>query len=417
MRLLGNGLLPMIVGGGAAWSSVSLPVGFTPTVPFTVQNSSTEYRVDPAFNLQTYADISVTKTYYVDSAAGSDSNSGLSSGAAFKTLSKVETQGDCDLCYIASGSYFYKNQRPTQFTRSMKIIALGSGATITSDISNQLTGWSADGNHYQREPMPDFVAEVVDMSNLDSFGHPIRLTAVASESLVDSTPNSVYVNYSTGIYVRTFDSRAPDSNLRFMDSVAMNFTQDNKKFYFENCEFMRGLQIRNLSATANIKAYFKNCTMRSVTIAGVTECIFQDCTLYGGVGDGINYDVRNGVICNGYEVDCEAYNLGTDSSSQASTTHNLCNVVRVNGRYHHTYGQCVADTGGGQTWMLGTEIYNSSPGGVGFYCDNTSWLDGVNIHDCATYGIQIANSTRSVFYRNVTNTSGLLQNGATYEEY
>jgi hypothetical protein len=414
--MIGIGIgLPFLMRSSVGFAPVSIPAGFLVTPPFEIQQNGTQYRVDPDFDLETYANISVTKTYYVDSVGGSDSNTGLSWGQAFKTLTKIQSQGDCDLCNIKSGSYFFKNQRPGSFARSMKIIAEEGGAYITSDVTNQAGTWTNTTNYWQ-SVFGDFPSIALDWTNLDSNGNPIQLTAVASIALVNSTPNSIYVAYPN-VYVRTFDSRRPDSNLKFYDSTSLSPTRDNIKYYYENIKFLRGFSLNNNSSTGGLKCYFKNCEIASFVAMGVSEMILQNCTSWVATGDCFNYDLRNTIPTIAYEIDCDLQNRATAGNDQASTTHNGCTIVRVGGAYHDISGQCCADVVGGQTWMLGCELYNSRVSNTGYYADTSqTWLDGVYIHDVNT-GINCETGT-TVYFRNLRNLATTpTTGGGTFTAY
>ena len=392
----------------------TVPVGFNTTPPFSIFKQGNNYFADPTFDLRTHANIPVTKTYWVDSVLGSDSNAGTEI-APFKTLTKVQSQGDCDLCYIKEGSYFYKNQRPGSFSRSMNIIALGTGAQITSDVTNQAGAWTNTSNYWQ-STFGDFPSKFYDLSNLDANGNPIEMTAVASIALVNTTPNSCFVAYPLA-YVRTFDSRVPDANIKGYDSTSLSPTRDNIKYYYENISFQRGFSLNNATSAGGLKMYFKNCTIASMTAFGLDEIILQNCNSWVATGDCMNYDLRNTIATKSYEINCNFQNRATAGQDQASTTHNGCTIVRVGGIYHDISGQCCADVSGGQTWMLGCEFYNSRVANVGYYCDvNTAWLDGVYIHDL-NIGLQIA-ATRTLYYRNMRNLATTpVSNAGTYLPY
>jgi len=188
------------------------------------------------------------------------------------------------------------------------------------------------------------------------------------------------------MYVHTLDGRAPDASIYYHTNDSVGGAQaDNTSVYYEGISF-RGntIYLRNSSAAGGMKAYLYNCTGSDWIIAGVDECIFQSCGARGGT-DGFNYDVRNGKITNAIEIDCENYGGGSTSSDQASTSHNGCKVVRINGKYHDFAGQCCAEA---QTttraWILGSELYNSSVANVGYYTEGQAWLDCCTIHDVTT---------------------------------
>jgi len=408
---------------GGGFSAVSVPSGFLVTPPFEIQQSGTSYRVDPDFDLETYANIAVTKTYYVNSVTGSDSNTGLSWAQAFKTLSKIQSQGDADLVYIAENSYFQKNQRSTQYTRNIKFIGLGSGATrprITADVNNQTGAFSVHSGNCYVANIGEFVGYAYDNSNVNAFGNATSLTAAASIAACVATPNTFFTDWpNTDVYVNLFNGRAPDGSLILGDGTCMSVTADNRKQYFENIIFGSTVIYQNSTSTGNLKGYFKNCLIKG-TIVGVTEYIMQNCDSFSRLGeDCMNYDIRNTVPTIAYELNCDLNTqaLGT-SNTQASTTHNGCTIVRVGGKYHDTAGQNVADvTGGvGQTWMLGCELYQSTSGVGCYFSLLQAWLDGIYIHDVTT-GIDTASGT-TVYYKNLRNLATTPTTGAgTFTPY
>jgi hypothetical protein len=206
----------------------------------------------------------------------------------------------------------------------------------------------------------------------------------------------------------------PDSNVILGDSLSMSVTADNRKQYFENVTFGSGIQLYNSTAAGGLKMYFKNCNFQNATIFGVTEFIFQDCIGQRSInaGDVFNYDARNGIVSEGWEVNCDLSNneLGT-GNNQASTTHNACRIGRIGGKYHNNAGQAIADVlasaaSGGQTWMLGCELYGSNLSDVGCYFSiDEAWLDGVYIHDLAI-GLQ-NEATNTIYFTNLRNEATL----------
>jgi hypothetical protein len=356
------------------WVSVQPPTGWTWSLPFTIQRSGRTFRVDPSFNLQTYAGISVSKTYYVDQAIGSDSDDGLSWSTPFATLKKAYEQVDVDRVYIKPGWYFYNQVQPIPTTRNWELIGVGAGVYVTSDVRNQIGSWTPVSNHYSATVTGQTVAQVMDHSILTGYGGDTKLTLRASEAEVDTNANSWFQSGTT-IYIRTSDDRAPDADLRYYSTLVHNVTADNRTVYFENLAIMRMMQVRNASVTGGTKAYFKDCALMAAQFPGCTEVILQNCTSFQAPEDGFNYDVRNGISTKAVEIDCNVSYGGIGSSDQGSTTHSACEIVRINGEYDNFSGQCVADTGTGKTWMLGSLVHDSTTE-VGLYQSNPfAWLD------------------------------------------
>ena len=133
-----------------AFENLTIPVGMNIPLPFTIETDGTEYRLSEDFNIQERADITVVKTYYVDSVSGSNSNDGLTELTPLQTLTEANNKGDADRIYLKRNSYFYKNQRPTQISREVEVIAYGSGdkPVISSDTSNQFGTFTQNSNYY-----------------------------------------------------------------------------------------------------------------------------------------------------------------------------------------------------------------------------------------------------------------------------
>ncbi|MBN2045440.1 MAG: hypothetical protein JW757_10505 [Anaerolineales bacterium] len=394
-RLLGIIAQPLGSFRGISWLQVSEPTGWLWSLPFTIEQRGRQFRAKD-FNLQARAGISVTKTYYVDADNGDDGNSGADWDNAFATLGAAESAGDADRVYLKG--FFHKSAGYSGLSRSMELIGVDN-PTLSSSQTDNLGSWTGVDNYYwsQSAHTYDYVANVIDYNNLDAFGDPQHLTPKASIAEVDAAANSFYYDTATDrLYIRTFDDREPDADIAALDSLCAAWQKDSLTYYVEGVTFLGGVRIRNNSASGGLKAYFKNCDFSGggqVTIAGVDEIMFQGCSVHNYRGDGLNYDDLNGITTKAVEIDCEIYNLGTETNHQASTTHNETDIVRINGKYHHTYGQCISD-GGDQTWMLGCELYNSLVTDVGFnLSDDTAWLDSVTIHDVGTDLQNVAGTT------------------------
>lgn len=378
------------------------PNGFNYNLPFTLYYNGEYFLVDPIFDLESYAGITVNKTYYVNSdpLIGNDSNDGLTPATALRTLNEANSRSDAQRVIIAENSYFYKNERPTQFSGSYKIIGLGSGSTrpwITNDITNQIGPFSQVSNYYQASI--DYVQKVYDFANLDEHGKPQSLTAVSSIAEVDSTPGSFYHDVvSDMVYVRTEEpdgeggflpGREPDANLSFFDSLTYRLREDNATQYIENIIFFGGaVQMQSNSIAGGTKAYFKNCLFwGSLYPHGLDEVGVWSCVVDNFGGDCFNYDWKNyggeNVIkTKGFEYNAIPTNRKKgDTTSQASTSHNGCEIVRINGVYYDTAGQNIADVTGSQTWILGARLSGSETG-VGFRIQDggNAWLDRVRIY-------------------------------------
>lgn len=398
------------IGKPEGWIPVTPPSGWDWVLPFTIQQNGRSFRPDPSFDLRTYAGISVTKTYYVDSVNGLDSNDGLSWGNAKKTLANVYSQGDYDRIYIAENSYFYKTERPTLWARNVEIIGVGPNIKITSCVDNQMTGgWSnVTGSVWVRN-IGEYVGMVKDYSNIDSYGYPTILKEKSSVAQVAAVANSYYTDWpNTDLYVRTFDNREPDGDIHGYDTRALNQISDNRTVYFENVYFETAITVANLTAAGGMKAYLKDCTVNYATMLGASEVIFWNCLIncVGNSGiDGINADIRNAILNKHIEYNCTVFKGGIGSTDQLSTAHNGSYVVRIMGDYRDTGGQIFAEASNSKSWNLGVIAQNSAIN-VMFYVQSSNgriWLDSCTVINSGT-DIQ-ADSSSIAYVRNFLPTA------------
>jgi hypothetical protein len=394
-------MMGLLGGGSASWQDVAVPDAAFAYVPFTIQQSGRRFRAAPVFNLQAHANITVAKTYYLNTVTGLDANSGLTDALPKKTWNAIMGTGDYDRIIIQHGSYLLRSESSIQPSRNVEVIGEGS-VYFTADRVNNLGAWSLAAGQTKTFQSTiaggEFISCVYDESAVDGFGKYRGYTSRASIALVEANPGSYY--WVGGVlYVHTLDDLTPSgrADLRYYDSRAVGWSKDNLVFYFENINFRGGVNLNNASVAGTAtKAYLKGCTGHSLTIMGISEMITQNCEFYTAAGDVANYDHLNGVVTKAIEIDCDYFDSGSDTTNQASTAHNACIVVRMGGKYHHVTGQCVAEgTSPVKAWMMGCELYNSNSG-IGYYTPGTSWLDCCWSHDNANFDLQ--NAAGSTIY-------------------
>lgn len=413
-------LLLKTMGNRGVWSDVTAPDAAFNYVPFTVQRNGSVFRADPSFVLRTYANISVTKTYYLNTVSGSDGNSGLTSVLPKKTWNAIIGTGDYDRIIIQNGSYLIRSESSLQPSRSVEVIGEGT-VYFTSDRTNNLGSWSLSSGKtftFQASTSGEFISRVLDEGTLNAQGHPTPYAVKSSIAEVEAQAGSMYWASST-VYVHTLDGLTPSgrTDLKYYDSSAISWAKNNLKFYLENINIRGGCSFTNASAAGTAtKVYLKDCTAHALSVQGVNEFFAQNCTVYTAPSDTVNYDALNSVITQAIEIDCNFSDGGSNSTHQASTGHNSCVITRINGKYHHVTGQCCAEAGAGtKTWMLGSELYNSTSG-IGYYNEGTAWLDRIWSHDNATYDLQnIVGAT--IYTRNCTLAKGVNLIAGTLSSY
>lgn len=405
-----------LLGGGI--SLIVKPDSAFDFVPFRLLQSGSGIIVDPSFSLRTYANITVVKTYYLNTVTGSDAANGTTAGTPKKTWNNIIGTGDYDRIIIQTGSYLIRSESSLQPSRNLEVIGEGT-VYFTSDRSNNLGAWSlaaAQTFTFQSTVAGgEFIARVFDEGTLDAHGKPTLYTARASIALVEANAGSYF--WSAGVlYVRTLDGLTPSgrTDLKYYDSSAINWAKNSLTFYIENVNFRGGTTFRNASATGGHKAYIKDCTGHLLSVQGVSEFIAQGCEFFTNGGDVANYDLLNTVISKCIEIDCEFYDSGLLSTDQASTSHNGCPIVRINGEYHHVTGQCAAEANTTtKAWMLGCELHHSTSG-IGYFTQGTAWLDTCNIHDVTS---ALETGAGAIIYVHNLTSNGVFAGSGTVTGY
>ena len=361
------------------WKDVTAPGGWSWSLPLTIQMRGRRARVKPGWAIDGAAPTG--KAYYVKT-TGSDGYTGLSWAQAFRKISTALAQADVDVVYVEAGYYGRVGGGAVSLgTRSVSIIASGGRAVMSQD--HELTSWTHVSNHYERA-LALHCGVVTDASNKDTYGDYQVLTRVADAATVDATPGSWWWNGSSTIYVRTFDDRAPDTNIHcyFGGQAPFYLVGDNKIIYAENIDVEGGkicADLKNSSATGGTSCYFNTCSFKynadqhtpnpdnAVNIRGV-DAYFKDCWGSKTSIDLFNYTARNTVNARGIEINCQAWDLGVLSTSQTaangSSCHNSCAAVRIGCTYSRTYGPVISDINTSQGWTVCCIVKDSLSGGA-----------------------------------------------------
>lgn len=375
---------------------VSIPSGFSYTPPFDIyKRTDNTFYIDPTFDLSTYSGITVTKTYYVDKSIGSDSNDGLSWASPLATITAASTKLDVDQIYYKG--YYYQSEKPNSINRSIKFIAADSNSWITGDVGNVISSYTSVSNYYWCTLNTATVNSVYDFSVLTSEGKYSSYKSVASIAEVNAEAGTFFADaVNDKLYVRCLDGRAPDSNIKEM-YIGFYSEKNNITYYFEGGTILGGY-FANSTATGGAKAYFKGCNIFALTLFGI-DAIIQDCNFVSQVrGDVINIDAKSGIVSNVIEIGLNPSDALNAGNHQASTGHNGCNIIRINGTYSSTSGQGIADVSSCKTWMLGCVSQNSTLTDISYYCGGATgkmWLDA-----CTSLGntIDIETETGSIVY-------------------
>lgn len=403
-------------GNYGAGTALSLPPNFTArwSPPFTVYENGRVYYTDLNFDAIKPSGL----TYYV-SKAGNDTTGDGSSGNPYRTLTKAYTQGAV-VIMVRAGIYDRSDLTASlNPNRSIMIVSAdGAGKAVISRIQAGTLVWtqqSSPNTDVYSTPAIASARTVLDMNYAYSGEYlmdgttplPQPYTNVADIAACQALPAS-WVIVGGVMYVHTFDNRAPDTNVKVLRVEAnLQPATADTTFCLDGMEMWGDDSVRFIvtAPSTNSVLLCRNTAARygGVNLANAfranginfSYAINCECTDYLGNGDGFNYhgDSGNGVSVNFLEWDCKSRRIGvsTQSNNNATTSHENCAGIRLNGRYELSWGPVSADvkavgTLGAVTLNLGGTYGNS-------YLTNNSGQDAA---------IQAGETGVEVYAKNVT---------------
>jgi hypothetical protein len=414
---------------------VSRPSGFTFDPEFNIYKGG-DRKFFTDFDIDSFAQ-TIGKTYYVDGVLGNNANAGTEL-EPFRSISHALTRSDVDIIFIKPMVYdrtiSWADANPS---RDITIKRWGTSGKIVSSMEHANLTWTLESGLCYRTTIVS-VGGVFDANNLDTFGNYSALDLVTSIALVESTPNSYFVSGTT-VYVRTFDSRVPDGNLKvYTNTRNGRFQANGKTLWMEHMHFEGGSFPLNISDTVGgeQKGYLKNCSMKysgtsrnGVFINSGGVFYLFGCEFSSNFFDGANYDRQVvGFSPRVVEIDCFGHNNGLKHSGtthNVTTIHNGGKILRINGIYSNSKGRVVHDIGNSESWCLGckatkslgTDVSSNASYGVGASgnVNCKMWLDTCN-SDNSTHDIYVIDS--QVFIRDFQRNSTDNINGtATVKNY
>lgn len=429
------------LGGGGGVISIPPPSGFGATpfnAAFLKNGSIYSTSFDPPNPLVEGGP--GVSTYYVDKAAGLDTNPGTQA-QPYKTLYKAviangRSTAPKMLLKVKGGQYFYtetfneKNPEATTFS-----VVSWDGLPIICTNELRSLSWTLDitSTYYAsvlgQGGYPDYGSTAWDALYPDAWGDHKPLIPAASVVACRATTGTYYTDQPSGrIYVHCEDNRAPDANIHVFDAFGTpgqyrdyGGSPASGILYMENVVFLGGavpFYLQQTHATNTTNAVFKNCVFKyarlnevfkvegNVDVASINSIVangYGDC--FGYQSYGANPSPR------ALEINCEVRRSGctlpVSIANQGSTTHNGSKIVRLNGNYHHNQNDQITDVDAGSlTWMMGCTAANGLQAGFAAYrCGNGGgnpkmWLDGC-VSSGQTFDI-FSDAGASVLTRNFT---------------
>lgn len=372
------------------------PSGLTPSLPYSVR--VTPYQA--AGSRRFFTDVVLSKpindsaqgnvVVYVDPVSGNDSNAGTSA-LPYKSLSKALATAAVTLTIYAKPGLYDRTLSwagVAPIAMNVQVVPWGVGSVVSSMHHAGLVWTLSAGSMYTTTITT--AGTVFDATNLTADGDYTGLTLVGSSATCQATANSYYVSGTT-IYMRTFDSRTPDSSIRVYTTGTngtLNISTSSLSghtSYLESIEFeggSNGFYTTIASSSYSGTLYAKSCTFkysgaRGTSINGQWLVVSQSCIAAHNFSDGFNYhSIFGSTGQKVLEIDCIGRWNGrnADGTNNGSTVHDASTiVVRVGGDYHHNEDRNIHDIGGSYSWNLGCTARDSRTAG---YCNFAAGLAG-----------------------------------------
>lgn len=348
------------------------------SVSLTDLTASTTYHyavvsTDSSGNTATSSDETFSTSvydYFVDSVNGDDSNTGLTSALALRTISDLETKGMFDGARIGLAKGSTWREMLDIDNDNVTIEAYGSGNKPLFDASDEISSgaWSkTDGqtNVYEASLPIDVTTSNGGARYMGVWIDDTRLVQASSLANADSTPGSYYVSSLASspvtLYVHATDSSVPSA-----DGKTYEYT--NRAHGLDTYD-ATGVTIRGIHGRRNFDSYGSIVVGRSGSAYDIQ------------VSEGNTHNIL--VRANTYVEDLvadEAYaNVGSEipfvyyeNTPPANSTVTCvdCSVTRTSGSGTAFYGH----TGGGstfKTFTLTNPTVSQANSSIGFNSANT----------------------------------------------
>ncbi len=396
--------------GVIAWGAVNLPssLGWSlATYPFTMQKSSdTSYTATVDAQSFTPGPFGVSATiYWVDVTGGSNSNNGLTEGAAKKSINAAITAGNATLgpfkINVKGGNYDRNdniNGNVGSVVPTQPCAIVGYSGRVVNMTHGDLTYAVHDAPSHTYSVARSSVGRVFDRLNTDANGNLAELTQVADAATCVSTAGSWALVSNTTLYVHRADGAVvSNTNTRvFLSTNGANFPSTSKDIYLEGIDFQGGTTLAVSGATRN--AVLVDCTAKysgsalspinGFAFAQISGLILvKSCIAAANSNDGFNYHASGGEPLFKLSIDCEAYDNGrfSSTSNNGDTMHEATVGIDVNGYYHHTInGSDVHTINTSKTAYFGTRVTATDAVDVSASAIRTGnsaemWLEGVTV--------------------------------------
>ena len=346
---------------------VEKPAEFTESLFKNVNiltNRQGDYTVN--YNKAGFINQSSTNTWYF-SPDGADTNSGVDYEHAKLHINQTFVNTllqSGDTIHIKGGYY----GRDCPFGQ----VAITKGCNIICDDDVYVSHWDSTlswtqyGNHTWYTTRSNILG-LYDITRLGRGGKVSKLTLLEDKDSVDATPNS-YCYEGSVVYIHMYNNQKPTINtlnmtLKFVYPVVnLQMAADDQKVYIKGLTILGGATggiVCNANGHTGCTILLEDVTIYNNYADGYTQDSFTNigfCSICDRVKivnsekDGFNYHRSTAEIqAYGIEIDCSVNNCGEYQfdvdhlSNNATTAHNACKVISVNGSYTLCNGGEVVD--------------------------------------------------------------------------
>lgn len=366
-------------------------------------------------------------TFYV-STTGNNSNDGLTSATAFRSIYKaiqvINASAVSSKVIILAGAYSRQSGFSFNFSvvPTVDIAFLASGGRVETGAFEEYTAPAIDATYANCYSFArSGVDRVIDMYSYDQYGNYSDFTKVNTAAECNATPNSYALISNTTVYINRRDRKPVTfTNSRVLLSGTTGLLlSSNNNIYLGGLTESDGFDFYGGGASGSMSGDFttvpatkkavvaKNCSFsyaggqtqkdaRGVSINGFHGlAFFQNCDASSNVTDGFNFHNISNINTAQFlaiTVNCSGSNNGgllLNSSCNGWTTHENVTGIDIAGYYQGNHGGSCRSVNASKNLFAGTFIKNDlgdiQGGGfmkpTGFRADDTTiyWLDRCNI--------------------------------------
>lgn len=412
--------------GKQDYVKVDTPTGFRWTThPLNIRRVGSNFATD--FDIASLIP-PVTNTWYVDPVAGNNATAVVNNrNLPLLELDDALVKVDVDQVRIINLTSNFigrvaKSWNNSQPSRSISVIVEGGYRYISAKTaSSNPPVWTVNATYadvYQTPSTAANSSQVVDFSRynqpsyINGYGTTVTLSnappiyevlkKVASvQEVHDSTGGAMY-NDGTNTYVKASDRRNLVGDQFMQPTLTANnngrfpTTVPNLTIYCEGIDFVGGTPFSMSFASAITGCVFahKNCSFQAagsatngLNVQSFATVIGQNSGAYNNWNDGFNYHsfeadgTTPATSPSCIEIGCVSVGNGTTGSAatsdNATTSHDYCNVIRLNGHYIDSDDIVMADVNSSNAWNIGCFIGRSIKGNLSVQSANSvkSWFD------------------------------------------